>query len=85
MSTNGIFTHDHVFTGYGGDIPYLYYKPNGGVIDGCGRQHINLYGRCNICNKEVIVARTHVDENGTLYDIKPELTNNKTTTNGSGI
>lgn len=60
-----IFSHTHVFSGMG--TPYLYYKNGGGVVDGIGRQHINLYGKCDICNKEILVAKIHVDSNGKLY------------------
>lgn len=66
--SGNIFKHDCVFTGIG--EPYLYYKEGGGVIDGIGRQHINLYGKCDICNKEVIIAKIHVNEKGELYGLK---------------
>lgn len=63
----GFFKHDHVILGLG--TPYLYYKDKGGVTDGIGRQHIALYGKCEICNKEVRVAMIHVDKTGKLYGI----------------
>lgn len=65
------FKHNHVFTGCG--TPYLHYKSGGGVTDGIGRKHIDLYSRCDICNKEILVAKIHVDKNGMLYgcDKKP--------------
>jgi len=61
------FKHNHVFTGYCGDTPYLHYDKGGGVIDGCGRQHINLYGVCNVCNEKILVGKIHVDKDGKLY------------------
>jgi len=76
-SSGSILKHDHVFTGYGGDIPYLKYKDGKGVIDGCGRQHIDLYGRCDICDKEIKIARIHVDSDGKLYQSKSEPKNNQ--------
>lgn len=72
--TPGLFNHDHdhVFTGYQGADPYLYYKPAApsqhGVIDGINRQHVSLYGKCDICGKEIRVAMMHVNADSTLYD-----------------
>lgn len=60
------FKHDHVIDSLGHRTPYLYIKHTG-VVDGIGRQHVNLYGRCDICNKEIIVARLHVNEDGIIY------------------
>lgn len=62
-----ILKHDCVISGIG--TPYLYNK-GGGVIDDIGRQHVNLYGRCEICNEEILVAIIHVDKNGTIYPQK---------------
>ena len=71
IKTSGsLLKHNCVFKGYASDVPYLYYKDGGGIIDGSGRQHINLYGRCDICDKEILVAKTHVKEDSTLYGIE---------------
>lgn len=59
--------HNCVISGIG--TPYLYNK-GGGVIDGIGRQHINLYGKCDICNKEILVAIIHANKNGKIYSEK---------------
>ena len=59
--------HTHVFKGYGSDAPYLTYPKKGGVLDGVKNQHVDLYGRCDICDKKILVARIHVDENSKLY------------------
>lgn len=79
LTNKKTFGHTHIFTGYQGDIPYLNYKDGKGVIDGIDRQHINLYARCDVCNKEFLLARIHVDKDGQLYgnnkkiDQKPKL------------
>jgi hypothetical protein len=59
--------HTHSFSGYGGGIPYLYNKTNDGVVDGIKRMHIDLYCKCDTCDKEILIARLHCDENGKLY------------------
>jgi hypothetical protein len=64
----GIFTHDHVISNHYTGQPYLYNK-SGGVIDGIGRQHVNLYGRCDICDAEILVAKLHVNSNGQIYNL----------------
>ena len=64
----GSLAHTCVFTGYSQDVPYLTYDSNHkGVIDGINRQHINLYGTCDICNKKVLVAKIHVNKDSVLY------------------
>lgn len=65
---NGLIGHNHKFTGYAGGVPYLYYKPGGGIIDGSNRQHIELYAKCDICGDEILVAKTHIKSNGLLYN-----------------
>ena len=62
-----LFKHDHVFTGYADGTPYLYNKTNNGVVDGIDRMHIDLYAKCDICNKEILVAKIHCDKEGKLY------------------
>ena len=64
-----LFEHNHTFSGYCGGIPYLNYDEGGGVTDGIGRQHIDLYANCDICNKKIRVARIHVQSDGKLYGI----------------
>lgn len=59
--------HTHKFTGYGGGVPYFYYKTNSGIVDGVGRMHVELYGRCDECDKEVKIAMMHCDKEGKLY------------------
>lgn len=59
--------HTHEFNGYGSDVPYLYYKTHDGVVDGIGRMHVNLYGKCDICGEEVLLAKIHCTEEGKLY------------------
>jgi hypothetical protein len=54
-----IFGHTHVFTGYQGSIPYL--KPKRGAIDGINRHHVSLYGLCDSCNKEFLLANVIID------------------------
>jgi len=51
--------HVHVFTGYQGSYPYLTAKK--GPIDNIKRHHVNLYGRCDICDKEILLAHIHID------------------------
>ena len=75
LQDNGLFKHTHVFTGYAEGTPYLYYKDARGVIDGIGRQHINLYKKCDTCGKEVLVAMIHVQADGSLYGAKKEVKN----------
>lgn len=70
QKSKSIFSHNHVFTGHGGSTPYLHYKDGGGVTDGINRQHIDLYGRCDICNKEILVAKIHIKANGMIYGLK---------------
>lgn len=70
IQEHGLFKHTHVFSRSDGGEPYFYYKNGGGIIDGINRQHIDLYCTCDTCNKEVRVARIHVDQNGVLYGIK---------------
>ena len=66
--TSSCLSHDHIFTGYAGSAPYLYNKTDG-VIDGIGRQHINLYCKCDICDEEIFVAKMHVQADGKIYGI----------------
>ena len=62
--------HTHTFTGWAGTTPYLYYKTGSGVVDGCGRMHIDLYCKCDECDEEVLIAKIHCDENSKLYKTK---------------
>lgn len=63
-----IFAHTCKFTGYCGDVPYLSYDTkHKGVTDGIERQHIDLYGICDICGKKILVAKMHVNADSTLY------------------
>jgi len=65
---NGKFlSHNHIFEGYAGQQPYLYNKTNNPLVDGIERGHIGLYGKCNICGEEILVANLHVDPKGKLY------------------
>ncbi len=64
----GIFKHNHVFTGWAGQPPYLYYKSQQPYTDGIDVGHVNLYGKCDICGKEFMVAKIHTDKNGKLYE-----------------
>ena len=67
------FFHTHTFTGWGGDVPYVYNKTNNGIVDGIERMHINLYCKCDNCGEEVLVAKLHCDKNGKLYKGKSDL------------
>jgi hypothetical protein len=68
--TISVFDHNHTFVGYAGGTPYLYYKTNDPFVDGSGRGHLRLYATCDICGKEILVAYTHVNGDGTLYEPK---------------
>lgn len=65
--TEGLRNHNHVFKGYGDGEPYLSNRGYRGIVDGIGRQHIALYGRCDICDEEILVAKMHIKENGEIY------------------
>lgn len=65
-----IFGHNHTFEGYAGNSPYLYYKTNVPYVDGIQRGHVRLYGKCDICGKEVHIANIHTDDTGKLYETK---------------
>lgn len=67
QTNDKFFSHDHVFKRSDGGVPYLYNK-GAGIIDGIGRQHVNLYAKCDQCGKEVCLARLHVDSNGKIYE-----------------
>jgi len=54
-----ILQHTHIFTGYIGDVPYL--KAKRGAVDNINRHHVKLYGRCDICDIEFLLAYIHVD------------------------
>lgn len=54
-----IFGHTHIFTGYCGSIPYL--KAKRGAVDNINRHHVNLYGKCDICDEEFLLAHIHID------------------------
>lgn len=58
VKTKGYFNHNHVIDGWQGTKPYLDIK--GGVTDGIGRVHVDLYGKCEICGKRVWVAKAHL-------------------------
>ena len=49
----------HVITGYGGCIPYLRPAPNWANSDGLNIYHIPLYGRCDECGQDILVAMMH--------------------------
>ncbi len=70
--SGNLFKHDHVFSGYCGSAPYLYYKNDNVIVDGIDRGHVRLYGRCDTCNEEILVAHIHTDKNGKLYSDKKE-------------
>jgi hypothetical protein len=62
-----IFGHTHVFTGYQGSVPYL--KPKKGAVDNTGRHHVGLYGTCDVCDKEFLLAHVHIDDlTGKLFN-----------------
>jgi hypothetical protein len=58
-SSESIFKHTHVFTGHAGGVPYLYAKR--GTVDAINRHHVNLYGECDICGEEIILAHINVE------------------------
>jgi len=60
-----ILGHNCSVTGYQGGTPYLY--PKKGAIDGIGRQHVNLYATCDVCNKKFLVAKMHSDVDGKIF------------------
>ena len=53
------FKHTHVFTGYKGEVPYL--KAKRGAVDAINRHHVKLYGECDICGEEILLAYIHVE------------------------
>lgn len=57
--SESILGHTHIFTGYQEGIPYL--RATRGAVDGIDRHHVNLYGRCDICDKEILIAKIHAD------------------------
>lgn len=65
--SGNLLKHSHRFSGYCGDVPYLYYKSGEPYVDGIERGHVNLYSKCDICGEEVLVAKMHTDRNGKLY------------------
>lgn len=56
-----ILGHTHIFTGYAGGTPYLIAKRGG--VDNIDRHHVNLYGRCDVCDEEILLAKIHADAN----------------------
>lgn len=76
IESKNVFKHDHKITGYANGHPYLYYKSNNPYVDGTNRGHVQLYGKCDICGKEVLVASIHTDENGKLYKTNFDKTQN---------
>lgn len=66
IPSGSIFKHNCVITGYCSGTPYLYTK-GGGYTDGVGRSHVALYGRCDICYKELRVAMFHADKDDKIY------------------
>lgn len=68
IKPNGkLFEHSHRFEGYASGQPYLYNRTNNPYVDGINRGHIGLYGKCDICGEEILVANMHVDPEGKLY------------------
>jgi hypothetical protein len=56
-----------VFTGYQGSVPHL--KPKKGAVDNTGRHHVGLYGTCDVCDKEFLLAHVHIDDlTGKLFN-----------------
>jgi hypothetical protein len=49
----------HMFTVWG-SVPYL--KPKKGAVDNTGRHHVGLYGTCDVCDKEILLAHVHIDD-----------------------
>ena len=75
IQTSGkLFKHDHTFTGYAEGVPYLNYKSGKPYVDGIQRGHVRLYGRCDICDQEFLVAMIHTDATGKLYQTKLDKT-----------
>ena len=68
IKSKKLFQHNHVITGYAGGQPYLYYKSNNPYTDGINRGHVRLYGKCDICGEEIMVASIHTDSDGKLYE-----------------
>lgn len=65
---SSVFGHTHVFTGYQGGYPYLTAKR--GAVDGIDRHHVSLYGRCDICDEEILIAKIHADANTDKINFK---------------
>lgn len=49
----------HKFTGYMGGVPYLKTARGWATTDGCGVKHVPLYGSCDNCNQDILVAQIH--------------------------
>lgn len=58
-SNDKFLGHTHIFTGYQGSTPYV--RAKRGAVDNIDRHHVNLYGVCDICNEEILLAHIHVD------------------------
>lgn len=58
--------HTHTFTGYCERLPYFTYSGSG-VIDGVGRQHLEVFASCDTCFERIKIGMIHVDKNGVIY------------------
>jgi hypothetical protein len=44
-------------------------KPKKGAVDNTGRHHVGLYGTCDVCDKEFLLAHVHIDDlTGKLFN-----------------
>jgi hypothetical protein len=47
----------------------FYLKPKKGAVDNTGRHHVGLYGTCDVCDKEFLLAHVHIDDlTGKLFN-----------------
>jgi hypothetical protein len=44
-------------------------KAKKGAVDNTGRHHVGLYGTCDVCDKEFLLAHVHIDDlTGKLFN-----------------
>jgi hypothetical protein len=44
-------------------------KAKKGAVDNTGRHHVGLYGTCDVCDKEILLAHVHIDDlTGKLFN-----------------
>ena len=55
--------------GYAGHPPYL--RPMSYALDGLNTLHWSLYGACERCGEEYVLARLHSDSDGKLRNVLP--------------